>query len=237
MEGRRRPCYRPAGARARKSHAAHSSGGLAAAPARPAKGVAGAAGRGIQYAQRHTTPPSLLDQLRRPDDQRAWRRFVDLYTPLLFYWARRIGLQEPDAADLVQEVFALLVRRLPEFIYDKERQGFRAWLRTVLMNKWREIQRRPGLPTTDGAMPEAEAADAVAELAEVEFQRRLAVRALRLMQAEFQPTTWTACWQHAAVGRPAAEVAAELGISVNAVYLATSRVLRRLRQELAGLWP
>jgi RNA polymerase sigma-70 factor, ECF subfamily len=57
------------------------------------------------------------------------------------------------------------------------------------------------------------------------------------MQAEFQPATWKACWECAAVGRPAAEVAAELGMTVNAVYLATSRVLRRLRQELAGQWP
>ncbi len=64
----------------------------------------------------NTTPPSLLQQLRSPDDQRAWRRFVDLYTPLLFYWARRVGLQESDAADLVQEVFTVLVasyRSLP----------------------------------------------------------------------------------------------------------------------------
>ena len=76
-------------------------------------------------------PPSLLQQLRSSDDQRAWRRFVDLYTPLLFYWARCVGLQESDAADLVQEVFTLLVRKLPEFTYDHNK-GFRNWLRTVL---------------------------------------------------------------------------------------------------------
>ena len=183
----------------------------------------------------HTTPPSLLEQLRRPDDQRAWRRFVDLYTPLLFYWARRVGLQESDAADLVQEVFALLVRKLPDFAYDRDK-GFRNWLRTVLMNKWREIGRRHALPTA-GAVPEQAGPDAVAALAEEEFRRRLAVRALELMKAEFQPATWKACWEHAAIGRTAADVAAELGMSVNAVYLATSRVLRRLRQELDGLWP
>jgi RNA polymerase sigma-70 factor (ECF subfamily) len=183
----------------------------------------------------HTTPPSLLEQLRRPDDQKAWRLFVDLYLPLLFSWSRRIGLQESDAADLVQEVFALLIQKLPEFTYDPNK-GFRNWLRTVLMNKWREIRRRPPLPPVGGA-PEKPAADAVAVLAEEEFQRHLVVRALALMQAEFQPATWKACWEHAAVGRPAAEVAAELGLTVNAVYLATGRVLRRLRQELADLWP
>ena len=182
----------------------------------------------------HTTPPSLLEQLRRPNDHQAWRRFVDLYTPLLFYWARRVGLQESDAADLVQEVFALLIRKLPDFAYDRNK-GFRSWLRTVLMNKWREIQRRRP-PPQGGAVPDKASADDVAALAETEFQQRLAVRAMELMKAEFQPATWKACWEHAAVGRPAAEVAAELGMSVNAVYLATGRVLRRLRQELADLW-
>ena len=86
-------------------------------------------------------------------------------------------------------------------------------------------------------MPEKAVGDDIAVLAEEEFQRHLAVRALELMQAEFQPATWKACRECAAVGRPAAEVAAELGMSVNAVYLATSRVLRRLRQELADQWP
>ena len=182
----------------------------------------------------HTTPPSLLEQLRQPNDQQAWQRFVDLYTPLLFYSARRVGLQDSDAADLVQEVFALLVRKLPEFAYDQDK-GFRNWLRTVLMNKWREIGRRNALPTA-GAVPERAAPDEIAALADEEFRRHLIVRALELMKAEFQPATWKACWEYAAVGRPAAEVAAELGVSVNAVYLATGRVLRRLRHELAGLW-
>ena len=184
----------------------------------------------------HTTPPSLLEQLHRPDDERAWCRFAALYTPLLFYWARRVGLREPDAADLVQEVFAVLVRKLPDFIYDRDK-GFRNWLRTVLLNKWREIRRRPPPPAPVGALPDAEDDDHVAALAEEEFQRRLVVRALELMQAEFQPSTWKACWEHVVAGRPAAEVATELGLSVNAVYLAKSRVLRRLRQHLAGLWP
>jgi RNA polymerase sigma-70 factor (ECF subfamily) len=141
----------------------------------------------------HTTPPSLLEQLRRPDDQAAWRRFVDLYTPLLFYWARRIGLQEQDAADLVQEVFALLLRKLPEFAYDRDK-GFRNWLRTVLLNKWRELQRRHPPPApADGLVAERTEEDAVAALAEEEFQQHLTVRALTLMRAEFQPTTWKAC--------------------------------------------
>src|SRR5271154_45229 len=89
----------------------------------------------------HTTSVSLLERLRQPAEQDAWNRFVHLYTPLLFAWADRAGLQSHDAADLVQDVFVLLLRKLPEFTYDS-RQSFRGWLRTVALNKWRESRRR-----------------------------------------------------------------------------------------------
>src|SRR5262245_3511899 len=78
-----------------------------------------------------TTSVSLLQRLRRGSDPRDWQRFVQLYTPLLFRWARRCGAQDADAADLVQDVLALLVHKLPSFSYDGKR-SFRAWLRTVL---------------------------------------------------------------------------------------------------------
>jgi len=48
----------------------------------------------------HTTSPTLLEKLREPNQGQAWARFVELYTPLLLAWARRIGLQPQDAADL-----------------------------------------------------------------------------------------------------------------------------------------
>ena len=88
-----------------------------------------------------TTSISLLQRLRQPGQEQDWVSFVQLYTPLLFYSAYRMGLQEQDAADLVQDVFTLLVQKLPEFSYDQHK-SFRAWLRTVLMNKFRENQRR-----------------------------------------------------------------------------------------------
>src|SRR5258707_1223697 len=94
-----------------------------------------------QTFRMHTTSPSLLDRLRDSAEQEAWNRFVKLYTPLLFFWARRLGLQDQDAADLVQDVFAVLVQKLPEFTYNRN-QGFRRWLHTILNNKWRNQQRR-----------------------------------------------------------------------------------------------
>ncbi len=98
----------------------------------------------------HTTSPTLLQRLREPNQGQAWARFVDLYTPLLLTWARRTGLQPHDAADLAQEVFAVLVRKLPEFRYDPAKKNFRGWLRTVCLNKWRDRQR---LRAANGATP------------------------------------------------------------------------------------
>lgn len=180
-----------------------------------------------------TTPVSLLERLRQPSEQQAWAQFVELYTPLLFHWTRRLGLAAPDAADLVQDVFTVLVQAMPEFRYDSQK-SFRAWLKTILTNRWRNWQRRPAeVPLSRAEAPTLP--PEIEDLEEREYRQHLVGRALQLMQAQFEPNTWKACRELVLAGRPAAEVAAELGLSVNAVYLAKSRVLRRLRQELEGL--
>jgi RNA polymerase sigma-70 factor (ECF subfamily) len=185
----------------------------------------------------HTTSPTLLLRLQQPDDEQAWQRFVALYTPLLCTWASRLGLQSSDAADLIQDVFALLVQKLPEFQYDAQ-QSFRGWLRTVLHNKWRQELRRR-VPTPLGAQDSPLAALASPEAEdgfdEVEYRQRLVQQALVLVRNDFQPATWQAWQEYGVAGRPVAEVAAELGMTVRAVYLAKSRVLQRLREELDGL--
>jgi RNA polymerase sigma-70 factor (ECF subfamily) len=184
-----------------------------------------------------TTPPSLLEQIRSAASASAWQQFVDLYTPLLFAWARRLGLSEQDSADLLQDLFATLVVQLPAFRYDPQR-SFRAWLRTLLLNRWRNYCReRARSPLSLGKqfLEDQPAAEEVPFFEEEEYRQALVARALALMQSEFQPTTWRACWEFVVRARPAAEVAAELGLSVNAVYVAKSRVLRRLREQLDGL--
>src|SRR5436190_18016074 len=97
----------------------------------------------------HTTPISLLERLRHSPAPESWRRFADLYTPLLYFWARRLGLQDADAADLVQDLLVKLIRTLPAFNYDRSR-SFRGWLRTVLLNHYRTCARR-AVPTTAAA--------------------------------------------------------------------------------------
>jgi RNA polymerase sigma-70 factor (ECF subfamily) len=185
----------------------------------------------------NTTSVSLLAGLRSPADPQAWARFVELYTPLIFRWALRIGMQESDAADLVQDVFVVLARAMPEFEYQSGK-SFRAWLRTVTVNQWRDRRRRQAsrpAEATGGMPPEPLAEDEVEAFGEADYRAQLVARALELMQRQFRPATWKACWEFVVEGRSAADVARELGISENAVYLAKGRVLRHLRRELDGL--
>ncbi len=183
-----------------------------------------------------STSISLLERLRLPGEHAAWRRFVHLYTPLIFDWARGMGLSANDAEDLVQDVMTVLVRRLPEFRYD-ENGSFRAWLRTITVNRCRDVYRRRGVRphTTGDGFVDLETPDATDALVEEEYRQSLVSRALELMQNQFEAATWKACWECVVNDRPPEEVAAELGLSVNAVYVAKSRVLRRLRRDLDGL--
>jgi RNA polymerase sigma-70 factor (ECF subfamily) len=183
------------------------------------------------------TPASLLERLKLAENQDAWRRFVQLYAPMIYRWASQAGLGSNEAADLVQDVFLILIEKLREFNYDGQR-SFRAWLKTVTLNKWREqARRRMPAPTVtaDGNLPDAESPNLADLFEENEYRRCLVHRAMQVVQADFEPATWKAWQEFVVEGRPAKEVAAELGLSVNAVYLAKGRVLARLREELSGL--
>jgi RNA polymerase sigma-70 factor (ECF subfamily) len=186
----------------------------------------------------HTTSATLLERIRQPAGQEvAWNRFVQLYTPLLMGWARRVGLSEPDATDLVQDTFVVLLRRLPEFRYNQT-QSFRAWLHTILLNRWRSLRRRKlATPVDPHAEPllDLESPGSASMLDEAEYRQMLVQRAMQLIKNDFQPITWEAWSQYVEAGRPAADVARDLNLSSQAVYMAKARILRRLRQELEGL--
>lgn len=182
------------------------------------------------------TPVSLLERLCDRPESADWALFVELYTPLLYDWARRLGLAQEEAADLLQEVFTLLLRKLPAFRYDPAR-SFRRWLRAVFLNKLREMSRGRNL------LGEADRPD-LDQLAahedwegwiEREYRQQLVGRAVAIMRADFAETTWRACWLTVVEGRAPADVAQELGVSLAVVYQARTRVLRRLRQELKDL--
>lgn len=183
-----------------------------------------------------TTSASLLSQLRRPGESEAWVRFVRLYSPLLYAWARKLGLTPDDAADLVQDVFAGLVQKLPRFEYDGRRR-FRGWLWTVTRNCWRDRARRAAIPVDLRAeaslLPDSDRATDAVDAAE--FARFLTAGVVPVIRAQFHESTWNAFWRHVVEGQPAAEVALELGLTTAAVYKAKVRVLARLHRELGDL--
>jgi len=184
-----------------------------------------------------TTSQTLLQKLKEPNPAPAWERFVDLYTPFLLLWARRQGLQPSDAADLAQEVFAVLLRKIDK--YDADKGRFRTWLRTVCHHKWCDRRR-----SANAHLGQASPAD----LAELEGERdldqfwedehnafliRRALVTFAELRTIFAPQTVDMCIASLIDERSGADVARQFGVTANAVRLAKLKVLRRLRQELA----
>jgi len=190
------------------------------------------------------TPPSLLNRLRTdPGDAAAWRQFDALYRPLLTSWLRRQALQPNDVEDLLQDILTTLVRELPRFQYDPAKGRFRDWLRAILVNRlhafWRQRQDRPQATGDSGfqvqvleqlAAPDGE----LVRQWDQEHDRYVVQRFLALVRRDFAPNTWQA-FERLLAGEKPAEVAADLGMSVNAVYLARASILKRLREEMSGI--
>ena len=189
------------------------------------------------------TSVTLLDRLRDPADSKAWERFDHLYRPFIFNWLRRQSLQPEDAEDLTQDVMTTLIQELPRFHYDKQRGSFRSWLLKIAMNRlagfWRS--RRGHAAATGGTDFQQLLNDLqdqnsqASQLWNAEHDRHVTSRLLEMIEPEFEPTTWQAFRRVAIDGEKPAVVATELGMTVNAVTIAKHRVIRRLRQEIAGL--
>jgi RNA polymerase sigma-70 factor (ECF subfamily) len=181
------------------------------------------------------TSPSLLDQAR---DRRAgaWDRLVALYTPLLDAWLTAAGLQPADRDDLTQRVMEILVRQLPDFEHNGRPGAFRAWLRGIMVNMLREFWRsRPGPDAGDRLEQISDPNAGLSRFWDEEHDRHVLRALMRQVRPEFTEATWRAFERQAFDGVSARVVAADLGLSVNAVLIAKSRVMARLRQEARGL--
>src|SRR4051794_25151284 len=183
------------------------------------------------------TRASLLVRLRDARDEEAWRQFVDLYAPLVYAYARKQGLQDADAADLSQEVLRAVAGGVGRLEYDPGRGAFRNWLFTVVRRKlatWRQAQggraQGSGDTGTHRLLEQCPAPDGAEAEWEAEWERRLFGWACERVRRDVTDSTWQAFWRTAVDGRPGKEVAADLGMSVAAVYLARSRVLARLQE-------
>ena len=186
------------------------------------------------------TRASLLVRLRDGGDAGAWREFVHLYAPIIYGFARKRGLQDADAADLMQEVLRSVSLAAKRLEYDPARGSFRGWLFTVTRNKvfnFLESRSRRVLGSGDSRVQQrleqqADSDGALSAEWEANYQRTMANQAMERVKGEFQAATWNAFIQTAVEGRTPAQVASRLGLSVGAVYVAKSRVIARLRQEI-----
>jgi len=187
------------------------------------------------------TRPSLLVQIRDPEDAAAWRTFVAIYSPLVFRYCRRNRLQDSDASDVVQEVMAQVARSIRGFTYQPEKGRFRDWLGVVTRTKmWEHIRFRDRAARGSGgdehdellahlASPEADTAWTV------EFQAGILRVALERVRPCFEPATWRVFERIWLEDHPASEVGCDAGMTIDAVYVAKSRVLKRLREEVIAL--
>src|SRR3954447_9305389 len=192
------------------------------------------------------TPPatraSLLVRLRDGHDQDAWRQFTRVYASLIYGFARSRGLQDADAADLMQEVLRTVARAVAQLEYDPGRGSFRSWVYTVTRNKlynFLDRQRRQvrGSGDTDAKerLEGQPAPPDEADLWDREYERRVFTWATEQVRGEFQEATWQAFWLTAVEGKSAKEAGLQLGMSPGAVYVAKSRVLARLKEEVRQL--
>lgn len=191
-----------------------------------------------------STSLTLLARIRK-NDEIAWERLSQLYGPLVYDWCRRMGLSSPDAADVGQEVFVRVWQCIGSFRKQRAGDTFRGWLRVITKRKAQDFWRKRSREQT------AQEAMAAAELTVTDFspnpdemlpdeseqlheKQVLYRRAIDLLRGEFSEKTVQAFWKTVVEARTAGDVADELSISVNSVYIAKSRVLARLRSELAS---
>jgi RNA polymerase sigma-70 factor (ECF subfamily) len=193
--------------------------------------------------QSPATRASLLVRLRDPHDKEAWGQFVQLYAPVVYGFARKRGLQDADAADLMQEVFRSVAGAAGRLDYDPKRGSFRGWLYTITRNKiftFLDTQRRQVRGSGDSGaqmLLEGQAGrdDGTGDLWDQEYERSAFAWAAERVRGEFHEATWQAFWLTAVDGQSARDAGRKLGLSPGAVYVAKSRVIARLREEIREL--
>jgi RNA polymerase sigma factor (sigma-70 family) len=182
------------------------------------------------------TRASLLVRLRDPQDEAAWRDFVDLYAPLVYGYARKQGLQEADAADLSQEVLGAVAGAVNRLDYDPRRGAFRNWLFTIVRRKlanWRaamgNLSRGSGDTGMHQLLEQSPAPGGLEAAWQTEWEERIVAWACAQVRRDVSDVTWQAFWRTAIDGQSGKQVAADLELTIAAVYHSRSRVLARLR--------
>lgn len=192
-----------------------------------------------------STSVSLLDRARNDAQSDSWREFASVYSPLLRTWLHRYAMQSSDVDDVIQEVMLTVAHELPAFEHSGNTGAFRSWLKMILVhrlqNLWRVQNRRPAAKGGSSLLQELRELEVdssnVSRLWNHEHDRHVLSRLLEVVRPRFGEQTWRAFRRVMFDAEKTSDVANELGMSLKAIHLAKSRVLRALRAEAAGLIP
>jgi len=178
------------------------------------------------------THATLLARVSAGTDPAAWQEFCDRYAALIRGFAQRRGLQAADCDEVAQEALLALAKAMPNFQYDRSRGKFRSYLKTIVLHEiYRKSRQKHGevsLGEVDGAAAQAVADPEIEQVWEAEWRQYHIRQAMSVIEMEFNEKDRAAFEAYAVAGREAAEVAAELAMSVDQVYQAKSRIMKRL---------
>ena len=191
-----------------------------------------------------TTHATLLARVTGGQDPQAWREFCDRYEELIRGFALRRGAIGADADDIVQDVLMSLAKVMPGFSYDPSKGKFRSYLKTAVIRAVAARFRQTGPARSiemigDPSDPGLGRRTPVVgehsdeESWEAEWRQYHLRQAMKSIQAQFSESDLAAFEAYAAAGRDASSVASELGLSVDQVYQAKSRIMRKLSIEIA----
>ena len=183
------------------------------------------------------TRASLILRLQDVADVAAWDEFAEIYAPVVFRSARRLGLQSADADDLVQVVLSAVSRSVTDWLQREDRGAFRAWLFRIARNTALDfLTRRKHRPWAEGGdaaadrLAEVESAGDISSHFDLEYRREVFLRASVIVRRQVSETTWQAFHRTSVLQQPTEQVAQQLGMSLGSVYIARSRVMKRFQQ-------
>lgn len=191
------------------------------------------------------TSDSLIARVKDLGDGAAWVEFLGIYQPVVIRMARRRGLQDADAQDVMQQVFLSISKSIAGWIPGDLQPPFRAWLTTIARNAITKALTRRPLDVATGSTSIVKLLDAQSEpwetTAEIlaEARKELIHWSAEQIRSEFSEATWKVFWMTAIEGVPIAEVVKLTGRSAGAVYVARYRVIARLTEkvlEVSQLW-
>lgn len=194
------------------------------------------------------TRQSLLSRLRSWDEQDSWREFFETYWRMIFETARKAGLDEASAQDVVQETIMTVAREMPGFRYDRAKGSFKGWLLLVTKRRVADAFRKR-YRAGEGRRADPDDPAVAAELAgkstsgeaeldalwEMEWRQHLITAAVERVKRRVKPEQFQIFELSVLKSWPVRKVAEALGVSSMQVYLARHRVGSLLRNELHRL--